>query len=176
MEDELDEIKKLRNGRTQQVWNIRDKVMGGKKKRIEASAILNPITGKLVVSKKEIKDVSLKYCKDTLANNAPEKNYEKCIEDKKAQVKHLMELSNGNFNPNIGTFMKNVKKFKSKGKKSYDFLTKAGSNFQYCMFKFCERMLNEEKFPNQLHDTMLHMIYKGKGAREVLSNNRFIHC
>ena len=37
-------------------------------------------------------------------------------------------------------------------------------------------MFKEENFPLQFKDTVLHMIYKGKGRRETLSNNRFIHC
>ena len=37
-------------------------------------------------------------------------------------------------------------------------------------------MFKEEVFPKQFQNTTLHMIYKGKGRREVLSDNRFIHC
>ena len=44
------------------------------------------------------------------------------------------------------------------------------------IFKLCERMFKEEKFPDRFKETLLHMIYKGSGSREILSNNRFIHC
>ena len=37
-------------------------------------------------------------------------------------------------------------------------------------------MFEEEIFPVQFEETILHMIFKGKGQRELLSNNRFIHC
>ena len=62
------------------------------------------------------------------------------------------------------------------GKKSYDFLTKSGGDFQKAIFMFLNQMFLEEKFPIQFQKTDLHMIYKGKGRKEDLSNNRFIHC
>ena len=49
--------------------------MGGKKSNNEATAVVNPINGKLVVSRKEIKEVVLKYCKETLENDVPEEGY-----------------------------------------------------------------------------------------------------
>ena len=37
-------------------------------------------------------------------------------------------------------------------------------------------MFREENFPNEFRDTTLHMIFKGgKGKKEILSDNRFIH-
>ena len=36
-------------------------------------------------------------------------------------------------------------------------------------------MFHEEIFPNEFQKTILHMIFKGKGRREILSDNRFIH-
>ena len=37
-------------------------------------------------------------------------------------------------------------------------------------------MFEEEVFPSQFKETNLHMIYKGKGKKQELSNSRFIHC
>ena len=37
-------------------------------------------------------------------------------------------------------------------------------------------MFMEEKFPMNFSYTTLHMIFKGKGRPDILSNNRFIHC
>ena len=37
-------------------------------------------------------------------------------------------------------------------------------------------MIEREQFPNEFNETTLHMIFKGgKGKKEVLSDNRFIH-
>ena len=91
-------------------------------------------------------------------------------------VHNFLSLSHGSFKPKLKTFKKNVEKFKQSRKRSYDFLTKAGKGFQDSVFKACERMFEEEKFPSKFSYTTLHMIYKGKGSREILPNNRFIHC
>ena len=52
------------------------RIIGGKRATIEATAIMNPNTNKFLVSKEQIKAVSLKYCKDTLADNEPSEGYE----------------------------------------------------------------------------------------------------
>ena len=93
---------------------------------LEATAIVNPYTNKLAVTKGEIKSVSLKYCVDTLANNEPEENFQSIIENKKLQVKHFLSLKGGSFLAKEETFFRNLEKFKMSGKRNYDFLTKAG--------------------------------------------------
>ena len=38
-------------------------------------------------------------------------------------------------------------------------------------------MFEEEEFPVEFQNTTLHIIFKGgKGRKEILSDNRFIHC
>ena len=41
------------------MWEVRKKVVGGKKAVLEATAIVNPKTKKLVVQRNEIKEVTL---------------------------------------------------------------------------------------------------------------------
>ena len=43
------------------------------------------------------------------------------------------------------------------------------------MFSLCKRMLEDESFPLSFDNTTLHQIYKGKGKKEALTNNRYIH-
>ena len=176
VEDEIEEIKKLKHGKVRQIWDIRKKIIGGKKSFMEATNIINPITGKLAKGKQEMKEVSLQFCKETLASNKPAEGYEKVINNKINEVNNFLKLSNGNFNPSFSTFENNMRKFKLSRKRNYDFLTRSGEKFQKIIFKVCLRMFKEENFPLQFKDTVLHMIYKGKGRREILSNNRFIHC
>ena len=59
--------------------------------------------------------------------------------------------------------------------KSYDFLLKAGQNYQDAIYNLCKRMIKEEEFPMRFRKTMLFMLWKQKGPQEVLKNNRFIH-
>ena len=154
----------------------KEKVLGKKKTNTQPNAILNPENNKLVVSKNEIKAVTLKYCKDTLENNQPHPKYQKEINMKRKNVEDKLSKENCDFIINQDTFDGIISKFKKSRKKSYDFLIKAGSLFQSVVFKFCQVMFQDEVFPEQFNNTTLHMIFKGgKGRREKLTNNRFIH-
>ena len=44
------------------------------------------------------------------------------------------------------------------------------------MFKLCNRMWEQEEYPQALKKTTLNIIYKGKGRQEDLSSNRSLHC
>ena len=90
--EELEKIEKSSKNKVGKVWEIKKTIIGGKKAAQEATAILNPTTCKLAVSKKEIKEVSLKYCIETLANNKPEEGFEEEIDRKKKLVQDLLKL------------------------------------------------------------------------------------
>ena len=130
----------------------------------------------MVVSKQEIKEVTLKYCKDTLENNAVEKEFEEDISSKKEKVKVKLAEEDGHFEIKQETFEKVMSKFKKSKKANYDLIVKASKPFQDGVFKFCQEMISKEQFPNEFNTTTLHMIFKGgKGKKEILSDNRFIH-
>ena len=137
---------------------------------------MHPSTKKSVVNRNEIREVTLKYCIDTLTNNIPDEAFKKEIEEKKEKVKEIMKEEGGEFETNWETFYWNIQKFKKSGKKNYDFLTKSGLKFQRAVFKMCQRMLREEIFPESFKETTLHMLFKGKGRKDHLPNQRFVHC
>ena len=56
---------------------------GGKKATMQATAILNPQTGKLSGSKEETIQATLTYCKETLRNNEPGKYFKEEIDRRK---------------------------------------------------------------------------------------------
>ena len=62
-------------------------MLGGKKGCLDSTAIVDPVSGKLVTSKARIKEVSLEYCRNTLTNNVPSKGYEDDIQAKVDMVK-----------------------------------------------------------------------------------------
>ena len=143
---------------------------------MEAHAILDPNTGEVAVTAKEIKRISLDYCRGVLTNNEVEKGFEKEVELKEyVHQKQMEDTSGPGFIPSRGTFNKVLKKFKANDKRNYDFLVKTVEKFQEAVFKLARRMLLEEKFPEGFDLTTLHHIYKGKGKREIMSNNRYIH-
>ena len=55
-------------------------LIGGKKNNNAANAIINPKTGKLEVENKQIKNISLQYCIETLENNKPAEGFEDYID------------------------------------------------------------------------------------------------
>ena len=173
--EEIEEIRKLRKGRVGQIWEVRKRIIGGKRAAMVATAIVNPSNGKVVVSRTEIKEVTLNYCIETLKNNEPSEDFKNTIEEKKNRVKQLLDEHDGNFEATENTFNAMIDKFKKSGKKSYDFLTKAGKGFQTLIFKLCVKMFKEEIFPEEFEETILHMIHKS-GRKEILSSNRFVHC
>ena len=87
-----------------------------------------------------------------------------------------MKLRGGRFETSRITFDKVIKKFRKSRKRTYDYITKSGLGFKDVVFKFLQRMFEEEQFPLKFQQTTLHMIFKGgQGRREILSDNRFIH-
>ena len=110
-----------------------------------------------------------------MKHNEPGEDFKEEVERKKAEVHKLLQETDGNFKATKETFDSMIAKFKKSGKRNYDFLTKAGPQFQYEIFKFCLRMFEEEDFPEEFQNTTLHMVFKGgKGRKEILSDSRFI--
>ena len=72
-------------------------------------------------------------------------------------------------------FERILSRFRSKGKKSYQFLTKAGPEMLQVVFKLLCRVWESEDIPEQWSDTTLIQLFKGKGSREDLSGYRFLH-
>ena len=72
-------------------------------------------------------------------------------------------------------FKKVVDKFKSNNKRIYDFLFKAGSNYQNAIFNLTKRMIKDEEFPESFNETLLQQIWKQKEDKSILKNNRYIH-
>ena len=68
-----------------------------------------------------------------------------------------------------------INTFKKKNKATYKFIVKAGERYKTSIYKFCNRMVKEETFPEKFSETMLKQLWKKKGSRELLDNQRFIH-
>ena len=139
IDKEIEEIKRMKTSKAGKVWEIRKKVIGGKRQPSEATAVINPKTGKLAVTKEEINSASLEYCVETLANNTPEKEHKDNMRQKHKRVQDLLLETDGKFKADFGTFGFIINNFKKSRKRNYAFLTKAGRNFQSVVFKFCQK-------------------------------------
>ena len=54
VEEEMKEIDKLRNGKVGKIWEVKKRIIAGKKANMQATAMINPETQRLAVTKKEI--------------------------------------------------------------------------------------------------------------------------
>ena len=176
-EEELLKMREEKKGRVSNVFKIVKSIQGPRKGgALEANAIADPATGDLAVTVRDIKRVSLEYCKNVLKNNKVQEGFEMEIDlkDRLHEIR-MQDFSDGGFVPNRELFDKVVKKFKRNNKRNYDFLIKTGDGFKEAVYRLSKRMLEEEVFPPSFEDTTLHQIYKGRGKKEVLSNSRYIH-
>ena len=120
-EEEVQNINKGHTSKVGKIWEIRKRIIVGKTACLESTAIVNPENGKVVVSKRQIQEVTLKYCTETLSNNKVGSEYEEIIEAKKKEMKTKLGELGGDFKPQMETFEALVNKFNKSGKKNYDF-------------------------------------------------------
>ena len=125
-QSEIEDIEKTKGGKVIKVWEIKKKVLGGKKTGVEATAIINPKTGNLALSKGEIKKVSLQYTKETLMSNPIEKGVAEEIEQTKVATRKFLKESGGTFKINKEIFEKVLAKFKGSIKRNYDIIVRSG--------------------------------------------------
>ena len=171
-EKEMKEVDRTVHGRVGKVWEMKKRIIGGNKSCMEATAMINPATGKLAVTKEEVIKVSINSCKETLKNNEPKEEFKEEIERKKKEMKDYLNERGGQFKANKDTFENMLNKFRKSGKRNYDCITKESKGLQDAVFSFCERMFEEEEFPQEFQNTTLHMIFKGgKGRKENLSDS-----
>ena len=76
MEAEIQRVRSLKQGRTTNVFKMREAITGKKKAKQEAHAIIDEETEELIVSNSEIKNVTLKYCLKVLENNEPDEDFQ----------------------------------------------------------------------------------------------------
>ena len=69
-------------GRSAQIFRQRETILGNKMKAQEIVAVRNVSTNELVTNVSEIKEITLKYCKDLLTNREPKEEYIEVIRSK----------------------------------------------------------------------------------------------
>ena len=176
LEKAINKIKESKLGRAGTVYKMKDEIAGHKKTKQEATAVCDPKTGELIVSKEKIKEVTLEYVIANLKGNEPDEEVKQMVELRRAiQLDKMNDNTGETFMLHEDDFERVLMKFKSKPTKTYDFLLKAGDKYKEAMFKLCKTMIETEEFPLSFRKTTLYMIWKRKGAMDILKNNRFLH-
>ena len=120
--------------------------------------------------------MSLNHCKSVLMNNEPKDEYKReVIMKEQIHEERMKENAGSGFEVTRELFDKVVKKFKSNNKRSYDFILNGGDKFKEAIFKFAKMMIENESFPTSFNKTILNQIWKQKGDKSILKNNRYIH-
>ena len=176
LEEDINNLNKGKFGRVTNVFKMAEIVGGAKKQKEDAHAITDPETKELVISTEEIKRISLAHCVNVLTKGPGHPDAELWVKLESGLHEELMtDESDIEANITKEDFNDVIDKFKRKNKPAYHFLTKAGVRFQASIFKLCKRLIGEEEFPKVFSVTLLKQLWKKKGSREDLNNNRFIH-
>ena len=137
--------------------------------------VKDPETEVEITDPAEIRKVSLAYCVNLLTNRAPKEDFKEEVDLKilvhDARMKEILE-DDIEFSRDI--FDNSLKAVKAKHKK-YEFILKSGNSAQESLFKLYGLVWNSENFPSMWRDTTIIQLYKGKGKKEELSNQRNIH-
>ena len=146
IEEEINKIKLMRNGKMAKIFKMKEIVAGSKKDKHEAHAVRND-KGELVFSNEEINKVNLKHCLKTFINKEPHKEAKQAVTIKELAHEHRMkEYSLDDFEITKDKFDDAVHELARKIKRSYDFLTRAGKGFKNSVFKLVRRMIKVEEF------------------------------
>ena len=176
LESEIQSLKSSSNSRSTRAFKLIETLQGKKKSGLEAVAIIDPVTNELKTSRKEILGTTLAYCTNLLTNNEPDDEYKKDIAVK--NMLHDVRMTKEQEHDDVledEDFDNAVKRFTEKKKSCYDFLTKAGKDFKDATKILIKRIWDSENIPEGWESTLLIMLYKGRGLRESMDNNRFIH-
>ena len=174
MEKEIIKVKESGQGRVGQIFKMKEVVGGPKKASMDPHAIEDPQTKELLVANSDIKRATLEYCANNLRNKEPDPEAKEIVELKRALMEERMKNNSDEaLDISKEDYDTVLTKFKTKQTKSYDFLIKAGENYQEAIYKLCVRMIQNKEFPIMFRKT--YMIWKQKGPQEILQNNRFIH-
>ena len=168
---------KSKKGMISAVFNLKETLVGKKKKTQEATSIIDPETRKEVNSVAEIKRVSLQYCKNLLKNRAPRPGFEEILHDK--TVMHELRMKEVNQADEI-TFTKEMfnsalQRLSSNHPNKYKFILKGGTAYLSSLYTLMKSVWDNEKIPTLWKQTEIVQIYKGKGSMADLSNYRNIH-
>ena len=177
-EKKLDNLKTLKNtkGKSAAVFNLKARVLGEKKVRQEAAAVEDPVTKELIYDAENIKATALEYLSNLLKNRKPKEGYEKDL--KVVNILHERRMAEDTEEDNDLTkddFCDLMKKLKKNNKNKYKFILQAGASFHKCLFKLFKMTWESEIKPAKWENTIAHQLYKGKGEKAKLSNQRFIH-
>ena len=138
--------------------------------------IKNTKDDKVETEPTEIRKVCLEYCKDLLTNRLPKDKFKEDVQLKvDVHARRMKEVLEEDIDFSNELFEKSLKALRKKNSHKYDFILKAGKSAKLGLYNLFENVWNSECEPDQWRDTHIIQLYKGKGSKDDLSNQRNIH-
>ena len=88
-------LKKSKLGRAGSVYKMKNEIVGHKKVKQEATAVRDPKTNELIVSKEKIKEVTLDYMVNNLQGNKPDEEVKEMVEMRRKIQQEKMVMKGG---------------------------------------------------------------------------------
>ena len=166
----------LKKDLNQQMYKLKEAVVGPKIKPQEPMAINHPISKELITNKTEIKKAYLDHNVGILTKKPIAKQFENDVKIKEdCHEKVMTKPMENTWVLEQQLFKKVVDKIKKKGKQVYRLFVKAGTKYKDAVFKYMSKLIETEQIPLCFKNTILTPIWKKKGSALDLNNMRFIH-
>ena len=163
---------------TDKIWQLRSKT-SSKYTDKQFVSVVSPQTGLLTKNRAETFDTLLEYNHQLLRKDKMEKDEDilenDSVKDIIIEIGMSLEEEDEDKELTWEEFSQVLLKVKLSGKGVYRDLIKSGPLFQYAFFGMMQRMYCNEEIPREFNNTTLMKLYKGKGSRNEIKSNRFIH-
>jgi hypothetical protein len=137
---------KTTKGKSAAVFNLKAKILGGKKDKQEAVVIEDPNTKELLFEPDKIKETSLNYLKDLLKNREPKDDYKNDIEIinimHQVRMEEKIDEDEKFTEKDFGDLLKHLQK---NNKSKYKFILKSGFSYQKCLYKLFKMVWENKK-------------------------------
>ena len=143
------------------------------------SSVRHPDTGRVVETRKEVHQATIRHNEKTLEQN---KGQAECYKKLTEFKLNFIEWAKGEESEDrrdetvyIEEFLEVMNELQARNKKCYSDIKKWGPRFRIFVYWMMKRMYEEETVPDEFLKTSLQALYKNKGARSDLGNYRFLH-
>ena len=168
---------KSQKGNSAAVFKLKDDIVGPKKIAQEAVVLIDNTKNEEVSNPRDIKKVSLEYCKELLRNREPRNGYEEDVSVKLQvhSVRMMETIENDLKDLTVDMFEQSYNILSKKSGEKYKFILKGGHAVKMALLKICQAVWVSERLPKSWEKTTLVQLYKGTGKRNNLNNMRHIH-
>ena len=143
------------------------------------SSIKHPETGRMVETRKEVYQATIRHNEITLQQNENQPEcYRELAEFKRSYVEWAKTVESTDPKDEtiyLEEFLETVKELQARNKTCYAEFKKWGPKFRVFVYWMMKRIYETEQIPEEFMRTKLQALYKNKGARSNLGNYRFLH-